>query len=363
VHNETDRPLVDLRVIDGVPEALPVVAGTPRASLTLDPSERQTVEYQVELQRGEHTFGRTSLRTRDITGTTTVDWSQSSEGDQTVRCSPAVTQAPVGRRNNEYGGDVPTDEGGRGIVFHSVREYEPGDSMHALDWRRYANTRDLASIRYQAERSARVLCVVDTRQTQFRSPAGSELSVAELTADAADRTVRRLLDDGHPTGVATMGTEGVDIVSPGTGTEHRARISAVLTTGTNGAVSPEGPDQEIPTGKGNTPISQRLHETPEIALQQTTSNTTHLFLFSGFFDEKPLDVLTQLCAQGYNITVISPSAGATADTTDLSTRLVELDRQNRLSRARTAGGRVLEWDLDESIGTVLNRAIEGVNSQ
>jgi uncharacterized protein (DUF58 family) len=238
-----------------------------------------------------------------------------------------------------------------------VREYEPGDSVGSIDWRRYANVRELASVEYRAERSARILCVVDTRNSQFRSPAGSELSIAELTADAADRTVRRFLDEGHPTGVATMEAASIDIVSPGTGAEHRARISATLATGT-GAVSENG----VSVGDGDRAVSRRRQERPELALQQTTSNTTQVFLFSGFFDDKPLEVLTHLCSLGYSVVVISPSV-ATGETDELSTRLTALDRQNRLTKARKAGGRVLEWDLGDSIGAVLNRAVREVNSQ
>lgn len=352
VRNEGTQPLVDLRLADGVPEALPVVDGPARTCVTLGPGEEAILEYTVELQRGEHTFESASLQARDISGTSTVDWGQSAVGDQTLRCSPAVDQAPVGSGSNDFAGDVPTDEGGSGVEFHSVREYEPGDAVTAIDWRRYANSRELASIEYRAERSARILCVVDARQNQFHTPANSELSLVELTSDAAERVARLLLQEGHPTGVATFDTHNVSFVPPATGPEMRDQVSAVFDAVT---------DNEYPGGK-----ARRLRSEPEAAVPRVTSSTTQVFLFSGFTDDKPLDLLTHLQSLGYSVCVVSPTVGS--EDTDgpapdaLSVRLAELGRKNRLATARRAGATVLEWDLDDTIGAVLNRAVGEVRS-
>lgn len=353
VQNDGTTPIVDLRLVDGVPEALPVTEGTARRCLTLDPGEEATIEYTVQLQRGEHTFDDVKIRARDVAGRTTVDWQESAVGDQTLRCSPAVRQTPVGTGHNNFAGDVPTDEGGSGIEFHSVREYEPGDPVQAIDWRRYANTRELASIEYRAERAARLLCVVDARETQFREPAGSELSIIELTADAAERTTRRLLEEGHPTGVAAFDSGGVDFVSPGTGPERRKRATSLL--------------DEVKQDHGLKASIRRLDGEPAASITQLTSSQTQIFLFSAFTDEKPLELLLQLQSQGYSVCVISPTVDAGAidpaegvELQQLSVGLAGLARRNRLTTARGAGATVLEWSLDDSIGAVLDRAVRTV---
>jgi len=357
VRNDAAMPLVDLRVVDGVPAALPVVEGSPRACLTLDPGESSTLEYAVELQRGTHTFDPLSLRAQDIASAVTVDWDEHADGDQTLRCSPAVRQTPVGSGSNDFAGDVPTDEGGSGIEFHSVREYEPGDPVQSIDWRRYASTRELASVEYRAERSARILCLVDARSSQFWAPADSELSIIELTTDATERMVRRLFRDGHPTGVATFDREGIDFVSPGTSPETEERITALL--------------DGIPENHVVDPVTRRIDGKIEPSLTTVTDPNTTVFLFSAFIEDRPLEILTELQSRGYSVSAVSPAVssaesaaqGDDVDLSELSTRLAGLDRQTRLRKARESGATVLEWDLNESIGAVLDRAIRVVSTR
>jgi uncharacterized protein (DUF58 family) len=357
VRNDAAMPLVDLRLVDGVPEALPVVEGSPRTCLTLDPGETATLEYAVELQRGEHTFDQVSIRARDVAGATTVDWSEGADGDRTLRCSPAVRRTPVGSASNDFGGDVPTDDGGSGIEFHSVREYEPGDAVQSIDWRRYASTRELASVEYRAERSARILCLIDARATQFWAPADSELSIIELTTDAAERIVRRLIGDGHPTGVATFDKAGLDFVAPGTSTETTERITTLL--------------DGIPENNVVSPVTRRIDGEIESSLTTVTDSSTTVVLFSAFLEDRPLTILTELQSLGYNVSVVSPAVGGGdpaemeggVDVQGLSTRLAALERENRLRKARASGATVIDWDLAESIGTVLDRAVRTVSTR
>jgi len=354
LRNAGAAPVVDLRLVDGVPDALPVVEGSPRACVTLGPGEETTLEYGVELQRGEHAFGEPALRARDLTGATTVDWEAPAAGGDRLVCSPAVDRAPLGDGHNDYAGEVPTDEGGSGVEFHSVRDYEPGDPVRSIDWRRYANTRDLATVEYRAERSTRNLCVVDARSSEEGSPAGSELSTLELSGHAAERTAGRLLAEGHPTGAAVLYSRRATVVPPGTGSTVRERAVGLL-----GALPADAPD--IP--------ARRLHEDPVDAIPRVIPGETQVYLFSSFVDDRPLDLVERLRSQGYGVCVVSPevagpgdagTAGAgrwDGDVATLATRLTGVDRDNRLARARAAGATVVEWELDRSLGLVLDRAL------
>jgi len=354
VRNDGSEPAIDLRVVDGVPEALPVVEGSPRACVTLGPGEETTIEYGVELQRGEHAFTATDLQVRDLPGVTRVDVAVRATGAEALRCSPAVEQPPIGGGRNDYAGEVPTSEGGSGVEFHSVRDYEPGDPARSIDWRRYANTRDLATVEYRAERSTRILCVVDARESQFRAPAGSTLSTVELCADAAERTVGRLLQEGHPTGTAAVYSGEITLVPPGTGSAVRERATDLLGTVTDG------------TRLSGT-VVRRLWDDPATALPQALDGETQVLLFSSFVDDEPLDLVERLRSRGYAVHVVSPDvtggldgerAGAPLDS--LSVRLAGLDRENRLARARATGATVVKWGLDRSLGLVLDRAVREV---
>ncbi|PSQ47619.1 DUF58 domain-containing protein [Halobacteriales archaeon SW_7_65_23] len=370
LYNAGDQPAVDLRVVDGVPDALPVVEGTPRTCVTLEPGEETTLEYGVELQRGEHEFAEPAMRGRSLTGATRIDWESPVAGGEQLVCSPAVANAPLGTGRNDYAGEVPTDEGGSGVEFHSVRDYEPGDPVRSIDWRRYANTRELATVEYRAERSTRILCVVDARSSQELSPAGSTLSTLELCADAAERTAGRLLTEGHPTGVAAMYSRRASFVPPGTGSATREHVTGFLQT-----LSGDEDDVSVP--------SRELYDEPATAIPRVVPGETQVYLFSSFVDEAPLDLVERLRLQGYSVCVVAPavsgdahatpaggrSAGAggdgsgvsvdsdNPDVTPLATRLAGIDRDTRLAHVRATGATVVEWDLDRSLGLVLDRAL------
>lgn len=356
LRNAGSVPAVDLRVVDGVPDAVPVVEGTPRACVTLAPGEETTLEYEVELQRGEHVFGKPALRARDLTGGTMVGWEAPAAGGHRLVCSPTVERAPLGDGHNDYAGEVPTEEGGSGVEFHSVRDYEPGDPVRSIDWRRYANTRDLATVEYRAERSTRVLCVVDARPGEQAAPAGSELSTVELGGHAAERTAGRLLAEGHPTGAAVIRDQQTSLVPPGTGNTVRERAIGLL-----GALPENAP--AIP--------ARRLRDDPVEAIPRVVPGETQVYLFSSFVDDTPLDLVEHLRSQGYGVCVVSPdvagSAGfgaapgdgdqANEDVARLATQVTAISRDNRLARARATGATVVEWELDRSLGLVLDRAL------
>jgi uncharacterized repeat protein (TIGR01451 family) len=340
---------VDLRLVDGVPDAVPVVEGTPRTCVTLAPGEETTIEYEVELQRGEHVFGEPALRARDLTGGTTVGWETPAAGGHRLVCSPTVERAPLGDGHNDYAGEVPTEEGGSGVEFHSVRDYEPGDPVRSIDWRRYANTRDLATVEYRAERSTRILCVVDARSGEQAAPAGSELSTVELGGHAAERTAGRLLAEGHPTGAAVIRDQRTSLVPPGTGNTVRERAIGLL-----GALPENAP--AIP--------ARRLRDDPVEAIPRVVPGETQVYLFSSFVDDTPLDLVEHLRSQGYGVCVVSPdvagSAGfgagtgagagagdgdqANEDVARLATQVTAISRDNRLARARATGATVVEWE-------------------
>nr|WP_254763019.1 DUF58 domain-containing protein [Natrinema marinum] len=348
VRNIGSEPISDLRVVDAVPEELPVVAGSPRACVTLESLEETTLEYDLELRRGEHAFGDATVRARDLTGTVAETLSVSVGGDDAVTCSPVVESAPLGEGTNDYAGEVPTDEGGSGVEFYSVREYEPGDPVASIDWRRYASTRELATVEYRAERATRVVCVVDARTSQFRAASTARPSALERSADAVERTLEALVDAGHPTGVLSVHDRRLAAVSPGSDPETRQEASRLLT-------EVQGPKPDYWSfwqSRTGDPISSVADRLPGDA---------QVYLFSSFVDDAPVDLVERLRARGYAVRVVSPDVTAGAD--DLETRLQALDRRTRLGRVRAAGARVVDWAPGRSLGLVLREAVGEVRSR
>jgi uncharacterized repeat protein (TIGR01451 family) len=348
VTNTGSTPISDLRLVDGVPDGLPVISGTPRTCVTLKEGETATLEYEVELRRGEHTFGTAEIRTRGVVGTVAESWAQSVEGDEMLRCLPVVETVPLTDGTNDYAGSIPTDDGGSGVEFYSIRKYEPGDSIGAIDWRRYANVRELATVEYRAERATRVACLVDTRINQLRAPSEEQLPALELSVAAARRSFETLLDAGHQTGIVSINDLSITTLPPGTGAETRQRGLEMLSAMRDRDVEVE----EFGRLRNGNPPTQIPHELPGEA---------QVFLFSAFTDDMTLSVVEQLRMRGYPVCVISPAI--TGESRELALRVESVARQTRLSQARANGAHVIDWDLGDPIGPVLSKAVREVSSR
>lgn len=346
VENVGRAPIVDVRVADSVPESLPVIAGAPRACVTLEPGENTTIEYDLELRRGDHVFGDASVRSRDLTGTVANTWTATASGDRKVRCVPTVDRTPLGSGTNDYAGEVPTDEGGSGVEFFSVREYEPGDPIRSIDWRRYAETRELATVEFRAERATRIVCVVDARSSQFRTAPDSRLPAASLSADAAFRTFETLVSAGHPTGLAGLFSrryyDDLRIVPPGTGPETRQYATRLLE-----AIKEGDQTKARDIGRRRGDHAEELH--------RAIPGETQIYLFTSLVDAHPVGIVERLRSRGYVVHVVSPdiTGGATSD----AARLERIGRGNRLTEIRATGAHVVDWDLDRPLGLVLREAI------
>ncbi|MEY7850503.1 DUF58 domain-containing protein [Natrarchaeobius sp. A-rgal3] len=342
VRNTGAETVVDLRVVDGVPEALSVVSGTPRLCETLEPGGEAVLEYELAVHRGEHVFADPTVRARNVTGTVAETWTERVVGDAEIRCLPTAETVPLGEGTNDYAGEVPTDEGGSGVEFYSVREYEPGDPVGSIDWRRYAGTRELATVEYRAERATRIVCVVDARSSQFAAATTERPPAAELSAEAAQRTADALIDEGHPTGVVGIADRRITTVPPDGDATTRRRIHDLL----------EAARRAEFTGQEGT---RTAYGDPVDELPRTLPGEAQVYLFSSFADDEPVELIEGLRTRGYAVRVVSPDITAGPD--DLETRLEALDRRNRLARARAVGARVVDWDLERPFGLVLSDAL------
>ena len=346
VENTGEETLSDLRLVDGVPAELSVRSGSPQACVSLGPGEETVLSYELELSRGEFTFGPVTLRAVDLTGQAT-DSQMVGEGGQRLCCLPAVDRVPLGDATNNYAGTIAAGEGGSGIEFYSVREYERGDPVGAIDWRRYAHTRDLATVEYRAERSTRVVCLVDCRESQRRAATDSRLPALEISVAAARRTVDSLLETGYPTGLVTLDDVFIRQVESGAGVEKRTAMDELL-------------DTQLHEETADVAHSRRVTDDPATTLPGALPGEAQVFLFSSLVDDLPVEVVTRLRSEGFTVTVVSPDV--TADAGETALRLAGLRRDERVLRARASGARVVDWDADRPLSTVLGEAIQGVHT-
>lgn len=346
VRNASDRPLVDARIADDPPADLPLRDGEPRLAVTLDPGEATTCSYELVCRRGEYVFGEATVRTRDLTATVAATQTVPVTGCESVVCSPVVEDVPLGEGTNDYAGEVPTDEGGSGTEFYAVREYEPGDPVRSIDWRRYAATRDLVSVQYRAERSTRIVCVVDARPSQFLLPPDASLPAVELSADAARQIVETLSRGGHPTGVLTLTASDRSYVPPGTDEETRQQARNLL----DGIRDAPGRRRVLAWNRSSSDPA---------AVARRLPGEAQVFLFSSLVDDAPVALTEHLRTRGYPVRVVSPDPTGTGG--DLGTRLEALARETRLARLRDTGAHALDWQFDRPLPLVLGEAVGEVS--
>lgn len=339
ITNVGDETLPDLRVLDGVPNALDVTDGETRAATALRPGEETTLEYTVEARRGTHTFGPLVVVARDASGTTEV--STTIEAPGAFTCVPALPREvalPLRGQTTQQVGTVTTDAAGSGVEFHTVREYQAGDPLTRVDWKRRARTGELATIDFRQERAATVVFVVDTRNEAYvRSGAGK--SAVDDSVHAVGAMARALVGDGHPVGVASFAARWTWL-PPSVGRDHIARLRDRLALGE--AFSPEPEAEEFLFGLSLRRVVKHLPGHAQVVF------------CSPLVDDEAVAVARQLEAYGHAVTVVSPDV--TTGTGGVGGTVTRLERRDRMRSLRRHGIRVVDWDVDQSFAVAAAEA-------
>lgn len=343
VANEGPRPLLDLRVIDAVPEGLTVLTGSPRHATALAPGESDSFEYAVPAVAGEHTFSAAYVEARDPSGerarTTTVDTPV-----DTLSCDPRPPgdSVPLHPQATGLTGRVPTEKGGTGVEFHSVREYRRGDPLRRVDWNRLARTGELATRQLREEHAATVVLLVDVRAEAAVAPAPGELSAVERARFGAARLADTLLGDGDRVGLATIEPD-TRWVAPGGGSIHRDRLAAGLKS----------------DGSATDPLIDFAPAQYVRHLRRRLPAASQLLCLSPLLDEDVVEVFRHLHAHGHQVSVLSPDP---TNEGTLGGRVTRLERSTRAATLREAGIRVIDWDHGDDLSVALERARRGWRS-
>lgn len=339
VTNTGDRVLPDLRVVDGVPEALSVAEGSPRCGAALRPTASTSFTYTVTARRGVHEFGSTQVIGRDLTGGTEEERLYASE--TTLTCVPSLSAGtepmPLRRRATRFVGRERAPTTGDGIEFSSVREYRPGDPMGRIDWNRHARTRTLTTVEFREERAATVVLLIDARPAAYVSPDSGATHAVDRSVDAAGQLFAWLADSGNRVGIAVAGSDSCWL-APDAGVDHRARARELLAL--EPALSPVPNDERT--------VSWRWQRT----LRKRLEPGTQLVFLSPLCDRATTRIARQFDEQGVPVTVLSPDPTGGQSP---GHRLAGVARQLRVSRLRGAGVPVIDWPWATSLDAALAR--------
>ncbi len=338
--------LDEVFIQDIIPNQLEFVGGTPRALAVLPPGGIVELEYTVRGRRGSFDFRDVQVTVSDVLGLFQRRATIEAHGRLTILPHVSrlrrVTIRP--RRTLAYAGSIPAQQGGSGVEFFGIREYQWGDPRRWINWR--ASARHVPALftnEFEQERIADVGLILDAReQTNVRVRQGALFEHAvHATASLADA----FLNDGNRVGLLVYGWFR-DWTVPGYGKIQRERILRALARARTGESMVFGDLDALPT---------RLFPA-----------RSQLVLISPL-REDDLPMLVRLRARGYELLVISPDhvafaadAAGSQRAVVLATRIAHLERTLLLRRIRDAGIRIVDWrvttPLDQAIRVSLGRA-------
>jgi uncharacterized protein (DUF58 family) len=366
VENTGAGAVPDLRLADGVPERLAVTDGSPSGAMLLRAGGAARLEYTVVAKRGTHEFDPVTVRTWSLAASVTDSARVDPDGTSRFECTLAVEDAPLSERTTRFTGPLPTDTGGPGVEFHSIREYHPDDPMRRIDWRRLAKTGELTTVQYREYRAARVVILIDAREPTYVAPSDGHPTAAELATYAAARAVTAFRNAGHEVGLAALGVTdpGRSVtpawVEPASRTEFDARAQRVydaVAAREREHTSPTGerPDPSTPgTGTGSASKAADGGDSTARRLVSLLSPESQVLFITPILDEHPRRVVDQLLAYQHPVTVLAPDVTGEASP---GQRLRRVDREVTLSRVRRADVPVVNWPWTTPLPLALRTAL------
>ncbi len=341
--NEGDRTLTDLRIVDSVPDELQVVDGSPRAGVALDPGETCAIEYTVVARRGDYDFEQPRARLRPSGAGMVATMDLATDGDDRLACRLDSGAPPLGDHGDDFVGQLTSDRPGRGVQFHSTREYRHGDAADRIDWRGYAQRGELATVNYERWVSASVVVVLDVRERCRVAAGPGRPTAVERSAYAAVRTATALMRIGHDVGLAVIGRDttgpaGLDWIPPRAGSNHRSRLKARI----EHAVDVDVPSDVDP--------ALQFRKVAEVA-----GANSQLVLVSPLLDDEPVDAVTSWGALERARVVLSPDV---VTGTTVGGQLEAVRRRTRLVRCQSSGAHTIDWRRGTALALALEYALE-----
>ncbi|MCX6060013.1 MAG: DUF58 domain-containing protein [Chloroflexi bacterium] len=331
---------------DPLPDFLEIFEGSNNRLVRLPAQDSLSWSYSVRGRRGSHTFNGLSILAEDSLGLVVKRTFLPTRGQLLVLPSVARVRhiAIQPRQTRVYSGIIPARQGGTGIEFFGLREYQIGDSPHHINWRLSARQDNLLySNQYEQERVADVGIVVDGRSriNNFcdRSSIFDDSVLAAVAVSSA------LLSDGNRVGLLVYG-DRARWTSPGYGKRQRERIMLNL------ALAKTGESQNFKSLF----IPRRMFPT-----------NSQIILISPLHSDD-LPVLAQLRVSGYPLMVISPDPVSfevrrlgNRDSVKLAARIARLEREIMLRDLRGLGIQVVNWNtvipFDQAARASLSRPI------
>lgn len=330
VTNQGDR-LEEVRLRDLLPVGLAATEGASEVLTSLDAGTTIEFQYTVQARRGLYKLGGIEVTVSDRLGLfrrrIVLPVSDQLFVLPDVLKLRRIEIRP--RATRVYSGAIPVRQGGAGIEFHGVREYQPGDPQRWINARATArHTQSLFVNEFEQERVADVGLILDGRRRSDVRLGDQSLFEHGVTATAA--FAEAFLKGGNRVGLAIY-SDAVEWTFPGYGNLQRERILRALASART----------------GDRPAFEGL----ELLPTQLFPGRSQIVLISPLVSED-LTALVRLRAQGYQLLILSPNSVAyershlpPSPDVELAARIASVERQYLLRRLLYAGIQVVDWDV------------------
>ncbi len=333
--------LDELAVQDVLPRGTKQIEGKSFGAAYLATQASLALEYTIAAERGAYERYEVRVSVRDFLGF--------FEQTLVYRTTPHFVVHPhypkLDRikirppQTRGFAGPIAARQGGTGVDFWGVREYQASDPQRQINWKLSARAeRDLYTNIFEQERVADVGLIVDARQRT--NVMGIDDSLFEHSVRAAAALAENFLDDGNRVGLLVYGS-GLLRVFPGYGHVQRDRIIREL-------------------AKATTSVNYALESLTHLPTRLFPAKS-QLVLISSLLPED-IPVIVQMRAHGYAVIVVSPDpiafeAAFQRDRTSAAYRFASAERQFMLRQVRESGARVVNWQVDQPLESVIREAL------
>lgn len=218
----------ELILKDLLPSELHLVEGETHKMGSLPAGAKMRYEFSLHCTRGRHSLRGIATIAREHFGLFEQALFITAPGEfQSFPEIPILKRLEIRpRQTRGFSGPIPTRQGGSGMSFLGVREYQIGDALHRLNWKVSArNDLLLFTNQFEQERIADVGLILDARKQTNLSVGDTSLFEYSVLATAA--LAEAFLKDGHRVSLLIYGF-GMERVFPGYGKVQRQLILRAL---------------------------------------------------------------------------------------------------------------------------------------
>lgn len=331
----------ELTVQDVLPGGVTFLDGEASTTTFLAENAALELEYTVTARRGEYTGYETLICARDILGL--------FEQTLVYRTAPRLIVQPhypkLDRikirppQTRGFAGPIAARQGGSGIDFWGVREYQANDSQGQINWKLSARSeRALYTNIFEQERVADVGLILDARE-RSNVVIPSE-SLFEHSVRAAAALAENFLADGNRVSLLVYGP-GIARVFPGYGRMQRNRILHELSKAAPG-------------------INYALESLSHLPTRLFPAKS-QIVMVSPLLPED-IPTLVRMRAHGYAVLVVSPDpisyeSALFGDSTSSAYRIAYAERSFMLRRMRQCGAQIVNWQVDQPLEIAIRETL------